>query len=365
MLNNIIKVSFSVVGAVTAYSIVRTIIFYNNMHLSNNLETIIYIIVALLMALLFFSIGTKIIDFVIISFDKIETKIQSMTLYELSINAVGLISGLIIANLITIPVNRISFIGVPLSIFSNILFGCLGIFIASGKRHDAIIEDFKFKKNGKIKSDSLYPKAKILDTSVIIDGRIVDICRTGFIEGELIIPDFVLEELRHIADSADSLKRSKGRRGLDILNILQKDLNFPIKIVNYESNENDEVDEKLLKLAKALNSKVLTNDYNLNKVASLQGINVLNINDLANSVKPLAVSGEEFDVAIIKDGKENGQGIGYLDDGTMIVVEGGNSFIGEKIRVEVTSFLQTSAGKMIFAKPKYSIGNAILNAIDN
>jgi len=195
---------------------------------------------------------------------------------------------------------------------------------------------------------------KILDTSVIIDGRIADICKTGFIEGTLVIPEFVLEELQHIADSSDLLKRNRGRRGLDILNKIQKELDVKVLIYEDPNEERDggDVDGRLVKLAKALGGKVVTNDFNLNKVCELQGVSVLNINDLANAVKPVVLPGEEIVVHVIKDGKEHGQGVAYLDDGTMIVVENGRDFIGSTMEVLVTSVLQTSAGRMIFAKPK-------------
>lgn len=197
-----------------------------------------------------------------------------------------------------------------------------------------------------------YEEHKILDTSVIIDGRIADICKTGFIEGTLVIPEFVLEELQHIADSSDLLKRNRGRRGLDILNKIQKELDVRVLIYEDANDEPGEVDSKLVKLAKAMQGKVVTNDFNLNKVCELQGVSVLNINDLANAVKPVVLPGEEIVVQVIKDGKEHGQGVAYLDDGTMIVVEGGREFIGTTMEVLVTSVLQTSAGRMIFAKPK-------------
>lgn len=200
--------------------------------------------------------------------------------------------------------------------------------------------------------ESTYEEHKILDTSVIIDGRIADICKTGFIEGTLVIPEFVLEELQHIADSSDLLKRNRGRRGLDILNKIQKELDVKVLIYEGDFEEISEVDSKLVRLAKALHGKVITNDFNLNKVCELQGVSVLNINDLANAVKPVVLPGEEILVQVIKDGKEHGQGVAYLDDGTMIVVEGGRDYIGATIEVLVTSVLQTSAGRMIFAKPK-------------
>ncbi|MBM6838722.1 TRAM domain-containing protein, partial [Clostridium saudiense] len=192
----------------------------------------------------------------------------------------------------------------------------------------------------------------VLDTSVIIDGRIFDICKTGFIAGTLIIPSFVLDELRHISDSSDALKRNRGRRGLDILNKIQKELDIETEVWEGDFPEIAEVDSKLLKLAQTLNGKVITNDYNLNKVAEVQGVPVLNINELANAVKPVVLPGEEMNVVVNKEGKESSQGIAYLDDGTMIVVEGGKKFIGEKLDVIVTSVLQTAAGRMIFAKQK-------------
>ncbi len=196
------------------------------------------------------------------------------------------------------------------------------------------------------------PAHKILDTSVIIDGRIADIARTGFIEGVLLIPGFVLQELQHIADSSDVLKRNRGRRGLDILNRMQKESKVAVHIVDEDFDDITEVDAKLVRLAQLKDAKVLTNDFNLNKVAELQGVDVLNINELANAVKPVVLPGEEMLVHVIKDGKEQGQGVGYLDDGTMIVVDGGRRFIGESVGVMVTSVLQTAAGRMIFAKPK-------------
>ena len=198
--------------------------------------------------------------------------------------------------------------------------------------------------------DVIPEQCKILDTNVIIDGRVADICRTGFIEGPIYVPGFVLDELQHIADSADSLKRARGRRGLDILNQMRTELKMMIRTYdNLEPGDRDEVDAKLVKLAKKLNGKIVTNDYNLNKVAELQGVPVLNINELANAVKPVVLPGEEMIVTIIKEGKEPNQGVAYLDDGTMIVVEGGRRRIGETVPVITSSVLQTVAGKMIFA----------------
>ena len=191
---------------------------------------------------------------------------------------------------------------------------------------------------------------KVLDTSVIIDGRIADICKLGFVEGTLVIPRFVLAELQSIADSAEPLRRTRGRRGLDILNEIQKQVSIDVRISEVDFPELREVDSKLVKLAKQLQAKIVTNDFNLNKVAQFKGIDVLNVNDLANALKPIVLPQEDFIIKIIKEGKEAGQGIGYLDDGTMVVVDNGAKLIGTEVKVTVTSVLQTSAGQMIFTK---------------
>jgi len=193
---------------------------------------------------------------------------------------------------------------------------------------------------------------KILDTSVIIDGRIADICEAGFLDGPLILPKFVLHELQMIADSSDSLKRNRGRRGLDILKEIQQNPSLDIRIVETDFPKVREVDSKLVLLAKDSGGKVMTNDFNLNKVAELQGVSVLNINELASAVKPVVLPGEVMNVLVLKEGKEFGQGVGYLDDGTMVVVDQAREHIGDKVFVSVTSVLQTSAGRMIFTKIK-------------
>lgn len=193
---------------------------------------------------------------------------------------------------------------------------------------------------------------KVLDTSVIIDGRIADICKLGFVEGTLVIPRFVLNELQNIADSTEPLRRTRGRRGLDILNEIQKQLSIDVRISEVDFPDVREVDSKLVRLAKQLSAKIVTNDFNLNKVAQFQGIEVLNVNDLANALKPIVLPDEDFIIKIIKEGKEPGQGVGYLDDGTMVVVENGSRLVGKEVKVTVASVLQTSAGQMIFTKIK-------------
>lgn len=191
---------------------------------------------------------------------------------------------------------------------------------------------------------------KILDTSVIIDGRIADIIDTKFIDGILVVPKFVLDELQQIADSSDSVKRSRGRRGLDVLNLLMKDKETLLRITDQDFPETSDVDSKLVKLGKALDAKIITNDFNLYKVAEIQGVTVLNINLLANALKPVVLPGEKMKIVVIKEGKDPGQGIGYLDDGTMVVVDSGKKYVGDEIFVSVTSVLQTPAGRMIFTK---------------
>jgi uncharacterized protein YacL len=197
----------------------------------------------------------------------------------------------------------------------------------------------------------------LLDTSVIIDGRIADICRTGFIQGELIVPLFVLNELQHVADSADTLRRNRGRRGLEILRQLQEESPVPVRLTEADVPMVREVDDKLIALAKEMNSSILTNDYNLNRVAELQSVNVLNVNELANAVKTVLLPGEDFTIHIMQEGKEYNQGVGYLDDGTMVVVEDGADYIGATVDVTVSKVLQTAAGRMIFARPKEEEGN--------
>lgn len=285
----------------------------------------------------------------------VEARLNKMPVYDVLAGALGLAVGLIISNLLGSAFLPIPIVGTYVPGVLSIILGYLGINVAIRKR-DELVGLFTAlprmgKDRHKEKAANIY-QYKILDTSVIIDGRIADICKSGFIEGTILIPGFVLEELQHIADSSDLLKRNRGRRGLDILNRIQKELGMYVQIDNRDFDDIAEVDSKLVKLGQLLKAKVVTNDYNLNKVAELQGVPVLNINELSNAVKPVVLPGEEMVVHVVKDGKELGQGVAYLDDGTMIVVDGGRRHIGETIGVLVTSVLQTAAGRMIFAKPK-------------
>lgn len=223
----------------------------------------------------------------------------------------------------------------------------MGLGWRAGKRHGAVRA-----ARAAVFPGSCASCPKVLDTSVIIDGRIFDICKAGFLEGELVIPAFVLGELRHIADSADALRRNRGRRGLDVLHKIQEELDCPVRIEEKDYSDGAEVDVKLLRLARELNGAVLTNDYNLNKVAGVTGVPVLNINELAGALRPVVLPGEELRAHIVREGKEPGQGIAYLDDGTMVVIENGRRRVGDTVDAEVTTVLQTSAGRMIFARVK-------------
>jgi uncharacterized protein YacL len=286
----------------------------------------------------------------------LQRSVERLSALPVSTLACGLLgggSGLALAAFLYPYISDIPRVGGLAAALAAIALGYMGLKVGLRKQDElAVWSQSRRTPEPAKEEEPRYEQHKILDTSVIIDGRIADICKTGFIEGTLVIPEFVLEELQHIADSSDLLKRNRGRRGLDILNKIQKELDVKVLIYEDGADEPGEVDSKLVKLAKAMRGKVVTNDFNLNKVCELQGVSVLNINDLANAVKPVVLPGEEIVVQVIKDGKEHGQGVAYLDDGTMIVVEGGRDFIGTTMEVLVTSVLQTSAGRMIFAKPK-------------
>lgn len=302
----------------------------------------------------------------------VEGQLSKMPIHDVIAGAFGLAIGLIIANLLGAAFSRIPIVGDYIPVIFSIVFGYLGIHIMIKKRKEIVgLFDFiprflrDYNKNREEKAvaaaavaamaQSEQPEAdplyKLLDTSVIIDGRIADICKSGFIEGTLLIPVFVLEELQHIADSSDLLKRTRGRRGLDILQKIRTESHMKVEIDNRDFDDISEVDSKLVRLGQLVGGKIITNDYNLNKVSELRGVPVLNINELSNAVKPVVIPGESMRVTVVKDGKEQGQGVAYLDDGTMIVIEGGHRHLNATIDVEVTSALQTAAGRMIFAKP--------------
>jgi len=306
----------------------------------------------------------------------VETQLNKMPIHDVIAGVAGLSLGLILATLLGAAFSRIPIVGNYIPVVFAIVFGYLGIRITMTKREE-IAEMFNFiprffkdvlrARETKPEPLPAQPEAlpapkeevadgdkryKLLDTSAIIDGRIADVIDSGFLEGTLLIPVFVLEELQRIADSADALKRVRGRRGLDILQKIRSEEKLPVEIDSRDFDDIAEVDSKLVRLGRMVGGKIVTNDYNLNKVSELQGVSVLNVNELANAVKPVVVPGESMHVTVVKDGKEQGQGVAYLDDGTMIVIEGGHRHLNQDIDVEVTSALQTAAGRMIFAKPR-------------
>ena len=364
MFDKIMRAVISLLGLLVGYGLVVGLKALEIINLSSKgwLGLAVYLGISIIFGIIFFLLAPRFIQGgrKLISF--IEVELQNVPAYEIALGSVGLIVGLVIAFLFSQPFYNLNipYLGVIISIILYLIFGYLGIKIPTRKKEEFtnVVGSMKRGSKDKLKSNCR-SCPKVLDTSVIIDGRIADICKTGFIEGPLVIPEFVLEELQHIADSSDSLKRNRGRRGLDILNKIQKELDIEVIIHDKKFEDEKEVDTKLLKLTQLLKGKIITNDYNLNKVAEVQGIDVLNINELANAVKPVVLPGEEMVVQVIKDGKETGQGLAYLDDGTMIVVEGGKKHIGETIDVLVTSVLQTSAGRMIFAKPKIMVDRAV------
>jgi uncharacterized protein YacL len=282
----------------------------------------------------------------------LEVQIKMLHLKTIICGAAGAIAGLVIANLFTYSFSLFQTDKGTAPVLINVLIN--GIFfywgLTAGLKKGAELDTSRWPLLGMKETGAA--QFKLLDTSVIIDGRIADICETGFFEGILVIPQFVLRELTSIADSADSLKRNRGRRGLDILKKIQKQNSIEVRIVEQDFPKIKEVDAKLVALAKDMDAKIVTNDFNLNKVAEIQGISVLNINQLATSVKPLVLPGEIMKVYIQREGKEPGQGVAYLDDGTMIVVENGKRYQGRELDVAVTSVLQTTAGRMIFAMVK-------------
>ncbi len=268
----------------------------------------------------------------------------------------GIFMGLIAASLLTLPLSSLP---APfkqiLPPASAVVLCYLSIVILTLRQNDLRSAlSYLREERGRPSSSTTAPEDRVilLDTSVIIDGRITDISKSGFIRSTLLVPNFVLMELQHIADSADALRRNRGRRGMDVLQMLQNECPIPVRITDMDVSDVREVDSKLVALARELNCPIMTNDYNLNRVAEIQGVTVLNINDLANAVKAIFLPGEEFSVKVVQEGREEGQGVAYLEDGTMVVIEEGRNLIQQTINVVVTKVLQTSAGRMIFARPQ-------------
>lgn len=325
--------------------------------LPSNVISVIYIGMALLFAIITWFISPSVIRLLQRWTGTVEGSLSDTPLPQLLSGAIGLIVGLVIATLFT----QLFRAGLPemlwggLSAIVYLIMGYMGAAIGSRRWREL---PFLFSKQPRVDrkisggEGQANTVSKILDTSVIIDGRILDVCKTGFVEGPMVIPQFVLAELQHIADSSDPLRRNRGRRGLDILAAMQNELEITVQITDADFEDVAEVDVKLLKLAQQIGGVVVTNDFNLNKVASVTGVKVLNLNDLAGALRPVLLPGEEMTVHILREGKEHAQGVGYLDDGTMIVVDNGKRYIGQTIDVVVTTVLQTSAGRMIFTKVK-------------
>ena len=366
MLKKLFRIAFTFAGAVIGYGasllfefLVGMTTVFSEFSMTGTQRFGLAVFCAIIFGIIFFRI-TPLINRQSAKVAKdIEHDLQSVPANDIIVGTFGLIIGLIIAFLVSqvFVGMKIFYLGTILTIITYLMLGYLGVIIATKKVKDFIpnlMAGRKVAAGGKSKGKLSDATPKIFDTSVIIDGRIADIMKTGFIEGNIVIPEFVLVELRHIADSSDALKRNRGRRGLDILSKIQNDYGVEIYNTNGEKalEEIPEVDVKLLKLAQLINGKVVTNDFNLNKVAGIKGVEVLNINELANTLKPVVLPGEDMQIFLVKEGKENNQAIAYLDDGTMIVVEEGRKYIGNTVDVTVTSVLQTSAGRMIFGKPK-------------
>jgi len=387
MLKRLVRGIITIIGAVAGYGVFLLFGLWMKKN-GTDISTVftdaqligIGIVFAILFGIIFFRLTPAITRQSAKVADNIDHDLKEVSANEILMGTIGLILGLIIAYLVTQIFSEITnkYVLTVINLILYLGLGYLGAVIASRKSKDLfsmIAANAATRKQAqgqnqaqnlnldgavpsgtagmftksKKKSDSI---PKILDTSVIIDGRIADILKTGFLEGPIVIPEFVLVELRHIADSSDSLKRTRGRRGLDILNKIQQE--YGIEIYNTDNEKSlkeiPEVDVKLLKLAQLINGKVVTNDYNLNKVAAINGVSVLNINELANTLKPVVLPGEKMSVNLVKQGKDNSQAIAYLDDGTMIVVEDGRKMIGKTTEINVTSVLQTSAGRMIFGR---------------
>ncbi len=369
-----IKTISRIVGSVIAIGVVVSILLFDRAVIDErkiSLEWGIAIGIVIIMVAFFITPYITVIPY-----RWMRDKIRGAAASDLVAAAIGLTIGLIISALLAIPLaNLPATWGRLLPFLSAVLFGYLGVMIAVLRKNDIAHlfqgamtrrtrdrerdeerererkEHEQEKENGVVTPESTQI---LLDTSTIIDGRIADISQTGFIFGTLVVPRFVLNELQRIADSADTMRRNRGRRGLEILNRLQKDATVPIEIIDADIEGIADVDGKLVKMARNFHCPIITNDFNLNRVAELQGVKVLNINELANAIKPVLLPGEDIHIKIMQDGKELGQGVGYLDDGTMIVVENGRQFMNLTVEVTVTRVLQTVAGRMIFAHPKQS-----------
>ena len=362
MRKRIIRLLFVIVGAAVGFYYLPPIwIAMRNqlgVQLARPIESAIDFLIG---ALVFWLISLLLTDWTIKMLKQAENALTKKSLTYLLFGAISTIFGLILAILISIPLWRLSIpvVNNVLPVLLMILFSYLGFHLGTTRQDEwrrLLTRRGRDDQEAQVikRQDENYHHYKILDTNILIDGRIYDLVKTGFLEGTLLVPNFVLYELQYIADAGESIKRVRGRRGLDILNKLRSEKIVPVERYKGDFEDIKEVDEKLIALAKKVDGVIVTNDYNLNKVIQFQNVQVLNINNLAKSLRPRVIPGEQLTVVVVKKGTERQQGVAYLDDGTMVVVEDGRYYMNEQLDVEVTSALQTDAGRMIFARPVHS-----------
>ncbi|CAM3011961.1 PIN/TRAM domain-containing protein [Limosilactobacillus mucosae] len=362
MRKRIIRLLFVIVGAAVGFYYLPPIwIAMRNqlgVQLARPIESAIDFLIG---ALVFWLISLLLTDWMIKMLKQAENALTKKSLTYLLFGAISTIFGLILAILISIPLWRLSIpvVNNVLPVLLMILFSYLGFHLGTTRQDEwrrLLTRRGRDDQEAQVikRQDENYHHYKILDTNILIDGRIYDLVKTGFLEGTLLVPNFVLYELQYIADAGESIKRVRGRRGLDILNKLRSEKIVPVEMYKGDFEDIKEVDEKLIALAKKVDGVIVTNDYNLNKVIQFQNVQVLNINNLAKSLRPRVIPGEQLTVVVVKKGTERQQGVAYLDDGTMVVVEDGRYYMNEQLDVEVTSALQTDAGRMIFARPVHS-----------
>ena len=362
MRKRIIRLLFVIVGAAVGFYYLPPIwIAMRNqlgVQLARPIESAIDFLIG---ALVFWLISLLLTDWTIKMLKQAENALTKKSLTYLLFGAISTIFGLILAILISIPLWRLSIpvVNNVLPVLLMILFSYLGFHLGTTRQDEwrrLLTRRGRDDQEAQVikRQDENYHHYKILDTNILIDGRIYDLVKTGFLEGTLLVPNFVPYELQYIADAGESIKRVRGRRGLDILNKLRSEKIVPVEMYKGDFEDIKEVDEKLIALAKKVDGVIVTNDYNLNKVIQFQNVQVLNINNLAKSLRPRVIPGEQLTVVVVKKGTERQQGVAYLDDGTMVVVEDGRYYMNEQLDVEVTSALQTDAGRMIFARPVHS-----------
>ncbi len=342
LLGKVLRIIFGAIGILTGFTVANTLIVPMLPEGMSIFKIMTYVIMCLLMGVLLFYLTGKLFNFFIGFFGKAGSSVSEISFYEIAVGTVGFIVGLIIANLISIPISKIAVVGNTIAIMLNILLGLGGMYFAISKKDEISFESFRKRKVGE--------GNKVLDSCVLIDGRIIEIIQSGFIDGRIVIPQFIVKELQSMADSQDSARRTKGRRGLEILENLVKNHEYAEVVATEFDETGQETDVKLLKFSEKKKCRIITTDYNLNKVAAVTGIGVMNLNELAMAVKKMAYPGEKLYLLISREGKENGQGVGYLEDGAMVIVENGRNYIGKEKEVTVTSVTQTSAGRLIFSR---------------